>query len=159
MAEMNALEPAPFKLKWVRQGKVAWRRDHYDKYGPTRTHIPGLDEHIGYANFDLQRNNLPTIARDSADVLYVMAIRPLTEAEMAQIHTNMLGYFGHPQRARECFASRVLRPLDELAAVLNFAAYHGFMPAEDSPGLRYLRTLFPPTQYEVEFPDGPQAGL
>jgi len=145
--------------KWIRQGKVAWRRDWVDKYGPSRTHIPGLYEHIGYANFDLKRNNLPTIAKDDAGELYVMAIRPLTEAEMVQIHAEMLGYFGHPKRANEFFADRILRPLDELAAVLNFAAYHGFMPAEDSPGLRHLRTLFPPRQYEIEFPDGPQAGL
>jgi hypothetical protein len=159
MTDMRTLGPTPFKLNWVRQGEVAWRRDWVDSYGPSRTHIPDLGEHIGYANFDLKRNSLPTIAKDGAGELYVMAIRPLTREEMTQIHTEMLVHFRHPQQADHFFAEGIVRPLAELASVLNIVAYHGFMPAEDSLGLRHLRTLSPPKQHEIEFPDGPQAGL
>ena len=156
---MSNIEPRPFKLKWERQGKVAWRADWVSTYGPTRHHIPGLDEHIGFANFDLETNSLPTIAKGSDGQPYVIAIPPLTEVEMSEIRREMIGYFGHPKRASDVFTDKVIRPLVELATVLNFVAYHGFVPAEDSPGLRHLRALLPPKEYEVRFPDGPQAGI
>jgi len=79
--------------------------------------------------------------------------------QSVHIGAELVGYFGHQERAGDFFVERVLQPLGDLASVLDVVAYHGFMPAEDSPGLRHLRTLFPPRQFEVEFPDGPQAGL
>jgi len=161
MTDAPSIVPAPFRfrLRWVGQGKVAWRRDWVGKYGPTRTHIPNMDEHIGFANYDLQKNQLLTISKDEGGSPFIVTIRPMTESEIRQVHAEMLGYFIHPTRANEVFADRVMRPLADLAATLDVVAYHGFVPAQDSPGLQYLRTLFPPQKYAVEFPDGPQAGL
>jgi hypothetical protein len=154
-----SLEPVPFKLRWVRQGKVTWRRDWVGAYGPSRSEIPGLDQHVGFANYDLHHNDLPTIQKDAAGQLFVMAIRPLTEAEMIEVYREVLGYIHDVNGTGAAFKSRVLKPLTDLAAVLDVVAYHGFEPAEDSPGLRYLRTLSPQTELRIEFPDGPQAGL
>jgi hypothetical protein len=158
MAE-NIHERVPFRLQWVRQGKVAWREDWVGRYGASRTHIPTLDEHIGFANFDLQRNDLPTMVKDAAGDPYVMAIRPYTEAELVEIRLDMFGCFMHPARVEAVFRDGVMRPLADLARTLDIVAYHGFMPAEDTPGLGYLRTFSPSRELTIEFPDGPEAGL
>jgi hypothetical protein len=42
-----------FPLHWVQQGTVHWEQWWLDRAGPTRSHIPGLDDHLGFLNFDL----------------------------------------------------------------------------------------------------------
>jgi hypothetical protein len=163
MPEMISIQPVPFMLRWVRQGKAAWRRDWVDQYGPSRTHIPGLDEHIAFANYDLELNGLPRITKDASGEPYVMAIRPLTEAEMSQVHSQIYlefaASYNHLHNVELFFTRRVIRPLLRLASLLDSVAYHGFVPAEDSPGLREFRSLLPPQETEVVFPDGPEAGI
>ncbi len=143
MVDVGGIHPERFKLKWVRQGRVAWRTDWVNKYGPTRSHLPGLGEHISFANFDLKRNSLPMIELDSDGDPYVMAVRPLTEAEERETLGAMIDYFGL-ERANNVFRDKVVRPVVRLAMVLDLAAYHGFVPAEETPGLQRLRTLLRP---------------
>src|SRR6476646_1876136 len=54
-----------FRLRviWERQGEVRWESDWTGRYGHTRSHVPGLDEHLGFANYDLKRNGLPEIQK------------------------------------------------------------------------------------------------
>lgn len=156
---INIHERVPFQLQWVRQGKVAWRKDWVATYGAARSHIPSLDQHIGFANFDLERNGLPTIEKDTEGDPYVTASRLYTESELQDVYLEMSVYFIHATRLSAAFRDDVLEPLAQLAAILDIVSYHGFAPAEDSPGLHYLRTLLPQQEWSIEFPDGPGAGL
>jgi len=56
---------------WANQGKVHWNDDWVESRGYARSHIPGLDEHIGFANYDLRMNRLPEIQRNRAGRLYL----------------------------------------------------------------------------------------
>lgn len=58
-------------LVWLRQGEVRWQQNWIDQYGHTRTHIPNLEEHISFANFDLRRAGLPTIQGNAGSALYI----------------------------------------------------------------------------------------
>lgn len=58
-------------LEWVRQGNVRWRDWWVRQHGYTRSHIPGLEEHIGFANFDLAHNGVPGISVGSRGELYI----------------------------------------------------------------------------------------
>jgi len=50
-----------YELVWVQQGQVKWEEWHVRTKGYARTHIPGMDEHIGFANFDLENHHLQPI--------------------------------------------------------------------------------------------------
>jgi hypothetical protein len=50
-----------YEVTWARQGTVRWEKWWLDERGPWRTHIPGFEEHVGFANFDLGRNGLPEL--------------------------------------------------------------------------------------------------
>ncbi len=58
-------------LSWEQQGEV--RREEWwtDEHGYTRAHLPGLAEHIRFANFELGRAGLPKIERGPSGELYV----------------------------------------------------------------------------------------
>lgn len=51
------------QVEWAQQGDVNWESSWIARHGHERTHTPGEDEHIGFANYDLRLNDLPQITR------------------------------------------------------------------------------------------------
>ena len=60
-----------YLVTWERQGAVRWQEWWIKQNGPTRTHIPGLDEHISFVNFDLRRLGYPSLSREVTGDLYI----------------------------------------------------------------------------------------
>jgi hypothetical protein len=58
-------------ISWVRQGQVSWSEDWVEGRGYTRGHIPGLADHISFANYDLAESGLPKIQKHSDGDLYI----------------------------------------------------------------------------------------
>ncbi len=42
-------------IMWKRRGNVHWDDWWFESEGPVRSHVPNLDNHISFANFDLAR--------------------------------------------------------------------------------------------------------
>jgi hypothetical protein len=58
-------------IYWAKQGRVNWETDWVTVRGYSRSHIPGLEEHVGFANHDLRINGLPTIQSDDSGRMYL----------------------------------------------------------------------------------------
>lgn len=56
---------------WKRQGSVRWERDWVEAHGQSRSHIPGLEEHMSFANFDLNQAGYNKIYRDAKGALKI----------------------------------------------------------------------------------------
>lgn len=56
-----------FGVAWKRQGTVTWEPG----FEQTRSRIPGLDDHIGFANYDLRYGGLPEIHKDPSGDLFI----------------------------------------------------------------------------------------
>ena len=80
--------------------------------GHTRSRVPGLDDHISFANYDLTREGLPLVQRDSEGVF--LEIESSSESAT-------------PEKAGipDVFWSSALR-------IMPVLAYHGFALAPKS---------------------------
>ncbi|MFI6332487.1 hypothetical protein ACIBBG_29790 [Micromonospora chersina] len=58
-------------VEWREYGAIKWQDDWVSRFGHTRSRLPGLMDHIGFANFDLRAAGLPAIAFDDAGQPYV----------------------------------------------------------------------------------------
>jgi hypothetical protein len=58
------------KVIWKRPGTIKWGAGWVETHGHSKTHEPGEQEHVGFANFDLAQNALPAI-QTTADGLVV----------------------------------------------------------------------------------------
>jgi hypothetical protein len=94
-------------IYWAKQGKVNWESDWVADRGYARSHIPGLDEHVGFANHDLQINGLPVIQKDESNRLY--------------LDVDLVSLSGLPPNAG--IAVLYGRAMDRIMPVLK---YHGF---------------------------------
>lgn len=54
------------KLVWVKQGTIRWENWWIEQNGHKLETIPGLLDHISFANFDLQHNGCPLIIIDDS---------------------------------------------------------------------------------------------
>lgn len=63
---------------WTRAGQTQWGAGWVERYGQTKSHEPGEDEHIGFANFDLRGNGLPELRRSGRQI--VVLLHDLQEA-------------------------------------------------------------------------------
>lgn len=52
---------------WKRQGNVTWEAG----FERERSHIPGRDEHLSFANYDLKDSGLPGISVDPSGSLFM----------------------------------------------------------------------------------------
>ena len=77
------------RVEWRRSGQTEWGDGWVAAYGRQKTHDPGEDEHMGFANFDLAHNNLPRIYR-SGDSLFI-EIGPGTDIRAVR---NIIRYHG-----------------------------------------------------------------
>lgn len=50
------------EISWVRQGDVIWNEDWVELHGHQRSKLPELQDHIGFANYDLRAAGLPEIS-------------------------------------------------------------------------------------------------
>ncbi|WP_326957542.1 hypothetical protein [Amycolatopsis sp. NBC_01286] len=136
------IEDAPLYLHWVRQGKLHWNQDWLDDHGPARSHIPGLAEHISFANYDLRLNGHPTIETDNQGRPFVTCVRPMTAQELKETHAHAIALIGRTE-ADAFMQANIYRRLRRLAGMLDVVAHHGFEPAMRSAGLDYLRSVYP----------------
>ena len=132
----------PLYLAWEKQGKVHWDEEWIKQNGPVRQRIPGLDDHISFANFDLKNNGLPLIQTADSGRPFAMCFKPMTETELSELQAAVITHFDHPWQADECLKEIGSR-LAAVAGLLDVVAYHGFAPATRTPGLDHLNMLLP----------------
>ena len=78
------------QVEWVREGEVMWSQGWVERNGQTRSHIPGLDDHISFANYDLQRKGYPSVEK-TTDGSLVIDVTPLTDRGVL---SEIIGYHG-----------------------------------------------------------------
>lgn len=147
----NLLRDAPLYLAWEHQGKIWWNDDWLKRYGPVRSRIPGFDDHVSFANFDLGQNALPLIRQTDVGRPYVSCQSPLTASEMERVNTlAAMLHSGDTQPDVEGYqkfmTEKVYDRLGITAGVRDVVRYHGFVPAKITPGLAHLGRLAPPRE-------------
>jgi hypothetical protein len=50
-----------YRLRWVSQGQTDWTGWWVARYGQTKSHTPTEEEHVSFANFDLEQAGMPRI--------------------------------------------------------------------------------------------------
>jgi hypothetical protein len=60
-----------YRVVWARQGSVRWEEWWLEDHGPSRSHIPGLDEHLSFVNFDLTHNGLNPVTKAATGELQI----------------------------------------------------------------------------------------
>jgi hypothetical protein len=133
------ITPRPFYLRWHRQGKIDWNSDWVDRYGPTRSSIPGLDEHVSFANYDLRLNRLPEIETAPEGRLFVQCPLPFTAEDLALASERSL--LSPPEK--DAAVQAAITCMRGVAGILNVVQHHGFDAADDTAGLRYLNSVLP----------------
>lgn len=56
-------------VTWEKQGQVRWNDDWIEARGYTRSHVPNLDDHLGFVNYDLNRQGLPSVRREGGGLV------------------------------------------------------------------------------------------
>jgi hypothetical protein len=69
------------RVVWVRPGQTQWGAVWVGRYGRTKSHEPGEEEHVSFANHDLLRNGLPTLERENQSLVVTIA----NEAEAIRV--------------------------------------------------------------------------
>lgn len=77
------------RIEWVKQGNIRWEDWYVEKKGYQIDKIPGLKDHISFANFDLSQNGCPTIVAKEN----ILEIQDLPNNKI-QIATQILAYHG-----------------------------------------------------------------
>lgn len=49
------------RILWKRPGTTRWGEGWVQEHGQRKTHEPGAEEHVSFANHDLSQNGLPQI--------------------------------------------------------------------------------------------------
>jgi hypothetical protein len=80
---------ATLRVEWVKQGVIRWEDWYVKEKGHRIDTIPGLKEHISFANFDLKKNGCPPIVAEN-NILEIQDI-PTNRIEKA---TEVLTYHG-----------------------------------------------------------------
>lgn len=78
------------RVRWARQGQLKWGEGWLKTYGPTRTRIPDYEDHIKFANFDLEHNGLPVLREDEQGLTIDDSLTPERRSVLLQI----LSYHG-----------------------------------------------------------------
>jgi hypothetical protein len=102
-----------------------------------RERIPGFDDHVSFANFDLKLNSLPRIDLSREGRPFVMCLDPLDEDEMRLLPLD-------PSLVSASINVRdVVTRMAQVKRILDVVHYHGFQPANRTPGLDYLDRIAP----------------
>jgi hypothetical protein len=139
----DRLKEAPLYLAWKRQGKVWWNDDWIEAHGPIRQRIPGLDDHISFANYDLKLNGLPQIGTTAEGRPFVMCVPPPSKSELEQVFEDAIAHFRFQWEVDAFMKEQVYERLGVVAGILDVISYHGFEPASRTPGLDYLEQMVP----------------
>lgn len=131
---------APLNLQWQRQGRIWWNQHWLESHGPTRERIPGFDDHVSFANYDLRLNSLPQIQLAQNGQPFVMCMKLPSAEELAFIKRETSGAW-HSRGA-------VLRNyqhwrVSQLRGILDVVGHHGFEPS-DRPAFDLFNRLVPP---------------
>lgn len=145
----ESLADVPLYLSWTSQGKIWWNENWLRVHGPVRERIPGFDDHVSFANFDLRLNKLPRIELASEGRPFVRCLAPMSEDQLSGVAKKAALVHTAPQRLddqgyEEFMKTRVYERLGAVAGVRDVVRYHGFQPAERTPGLDHLDRLLPP---------------
>lgn len=52
-------------LAWTKQGTIQWENWYTQQHGQHLQSIPGLKDHVSFANYDLQQNNCPALVMEN----------------------------------------------------------------------------------------------
>lgn len=119
------------RIEWSRQGRVHWEQHWLDEFGPIRSRIPDLSDHLGFVNFDLRQNGHCEVTPDGDGLLWL----ELPELEYAA-RQMVWDHFRIPGLCRTNYRE----PLPGLRAMLgcqSLLGNHGFtMVPSAYPGLR-----------------------
>lgn len=144
----HRLADVPLDLSWTSQGKIWWNEDWLRLHGPVRERIPGFDDHISFANFDLRHNKLPQIELAADGRPFVRCLAPVSEAELKEISRKAAFVTATPEKSdtqqyEQFMKTRVYERLAAVASIRNIVRFHGFQPSKRTLGLDYLDRLLP----------------
>jgi hypothetical protein len=139
----DAAADRPLYLNWERQGKLWWGEGWLEQHGPVRERIPGFSDHISFANYDLEKNGLPLIQTTAEGRPFVMCINPLDRETLGAVAALAHAWLSDQSAAESWLQTHIYSALAQVSSILNVVAYHGFGPAEMTPGLGYLNVLLP----------------
>lgn len=80
---------ARISITWASDGSIHWEDWWVQRHGHIRTRQPGEKEHVGFANYDLQKNGLPKLA-PTDDGNYVIVADQVDYADVK----HLLEYHG-----------------------------------------------------------------
>lgn len=80
---------ATLRVEWVKQGEIKWEKWYVEKKGYLIDKIPGLKDHISFANFDLKKNGCPPIVVDGK----TLEVQDVPSHKL-RIATQVLTYHG-----------------------------------------------------------------
>ena len=81
--------PTTLKVAWVKEGKKRWEDWWVERRGYSLTKIPGLKDHVGFANYDLSQNDCPTLTLGDD----VLEIADVTDKQLPTV-LAILDYHG-----------------------------------------------------------------
>lgn len=144
----HRLADVPLYLSWTSHGKIWWSVDWLRVHGPVRERIPGFDDHVSFANFDLRQNKLPQIELATDGRPFVRCLAPVNEEELNEVAKKGALVHATPQESNvrqyeQFMKTRVYARLAVVASVRDVVLYHGFQPSERTPGLDHLDSLLP----------------
>jgi hypothetical protein len=59
------------RVDWSKQGRVYWEQHWLDEFGPVRSRVPDLKDHLSFVNYDLGLNGRPQIVEGPDGLLWV----------------------------------------------------------------------------------------
>lgn len=147
----HRLADRPLYLSWTNQGKIWWNEDWLNIHGPVRERIPGFDDHVSFANFDLRQNKLPQIEVETGGRPFVSCLAPMSEEDLKEVARKAALLHAQPekpdtqqyQQYQQFMKTRVYARLAVVAGVRDVVRYHGFQPSERTLGLDHLDILLP----------------
>lgn len=144
----HRLADVPLYLSWTSQGKIWWSEDWLRIHGPVRERIPGFDDHVSFANFDLRQNKLPQVELSAGGRPFVRCLAPMREEELQEVAKKAALVHATPQKLdaqqyEQFMKTQVYARLAVVAGVRDVVRYHGFQPSERTPGLDHLDRLLP----------------
>jgi hypothetical protein len=75
-------ETRTLALAWVKQGTIHWEEWWVKRHGETLKKVPGLQNHVSFANYDLNRSGCPPVVLED-DKLEIHNV-PLSKLDVVQ---------------------------------------------------------------------------
>jgi hypothetical protein len=77
-------------VRWTRHGKVLWEDWWTERHGQRLAQQSSMDQHVGFANYDLAQNGLPKLVPLGGDRFRL----PLVPQARLEVATDVLAFHG-----------------------------------------------------------------